>query len=416
MRRAVMTTALVAGIAAPVAMAELDSDQVRAVVADMLADAQSRSSLLQGGGSAGWDDGFFIESGDGAFRLNVGGQLQFQFVGNSNDSTVDDYDHDFVNRRTKLEFDGTVHDDWGFRLTGGFDRMGGTFVLEDAFVTNQINDDVKVTFGQFKSPFLAEELNSSKRLLGAERSYTNEWFTLGRTQGIMFSGGSDTFRWMASFNDGSGVTSFGTNTEFSNSGLYTMNTDWSLTGRVEFLFGDDAEWSQFDDMSAASGSSFAGRIGGALNYQQASDIGGADEQTSLSYTVDAWFEWDAASLQAWFIGQSTEDEGGVTGVDNDQFAFGVQGGIHLVPDEWELFGRWEYLDFDNAFAAPRDDSLNLFTVGVTNYIHGNAVKWTNQITFAFDEVPAGSTSTALVTDAPGQDGQFGFISQIQLLF
>ena len=264
MKRAVMTTALVAGIAAPVAVDELDSDQVRAVVADMLADAETRSSLLQGGGHAGWDNGFFIESGDGAFKLNVSGQMQFQWVANSNDGD-DDFDHDFVNRRTKLNFSGSVYDDWGFKVNGAFDRDGGDFELEDAYITNQINDDVKVTFGQFKSPFLAEELNSSTRLLGAERSYTNEWFTLGRTQGVMFSGGDESFRWMASFNDGSAVSSMGLNGDFSNSDLYTDNTDFAITARGEFLWGEEAEWGQFKDMSGASGTAYAGRLGAAVN-------------------------------------------------------------------------------------------------------------------------------------------------------
>ena len=51
-----------------------------------------------------------------------------------------------------------------------------------------------------------------------------------------------------------------------------------------------------------------------------------------------------------------------------------------------------------------------------NYIHGHNVKWTNQLTYALDEVPSGTSSIGLVTDGVGEDGQVGFISQIQLLF
>ena len=40
-----------------------ESDEVRAVVAEMLADAEGRSSLLQSGGTAGHDGGFFIGLG-----------------------------------------------------------------------------------------------------------------------------------------------------------------------------------------------------------------------------------------------------------------------------------------------------------------------------------------------------------------
>ncbi len=396
--------------------AEMNADEVRALVSEMLADAETRSSLLQGGGNAGYDGGFFIESGDGSFKLKVSGQLQFQFVANSNDSSTDDYDHDFVNRRTKIIFSGHVFDEWGYKINGGYSRSSGAYGLQDAYITNDLTDDVELRLGQFKAPFLAEEKNSSTRLLGAERSYTNEWFTTGRNQGVMVSGGGEQWRWSAAFTDGAAIRSTGRNAEFSNTDLGTVNTDAALTGRVEFLMGEEAGWGQFKDMTSASDAPFAGRIGAALHYQMASEVGGMDEQSSLAYTVDAWFEFGGASLQAWFIGTSIQDEGGVAGADSDQYAFGLQGGVHLVPDEWELFGRWEYLDFDDSLGAMRDDSLNLLTVGVTHYFEGHSVKWTNQLTYALDEVPSGTSSVALVTDAPGEDGQVGFITQIQLLF
>ena len=82
---------LAAGLGASAAMADAplssgaNADEVRAIVAEMLADADTRSSLLQGGGSAGWDDGFFIESGDGSFRLNVGALIQFRYVASFRD-------------------------------------------------------------------------------------------------------------------------------------------------------------------------------------------------------------------------------------------------------------------------------------------------------------------------------------------
>lgn len=397
--------------------ADVSTDEVRALVQEMLADAETRSSLLQGGGSAGWDKNFFIESADGAFKLKVKGQLQFQFAANSNDSsTMDDYDHDFVNRRTKLTFEGTVYDDWGYKINGAYSRSSGAFGLEDAFVTRELSDGVKLKVGQFKAPFLAEENNSSSRLIGAERSYTNEWFTTGRNQGVMIGGGDDRWRWTFAFTDGANIRSTGRNGEFSNTDLGTVNTDVALTGRVEFLIGEDASWSQFKDMTSSSDSEYATRLGAAVHYQTASDVGGMEEQSSLAYTVDAWMEFGGASVQLWAIGTSIEDEGGVAGADSDQYAFGAQGAIHLVPDEWELFGRYEYIDFDDSLGAMRDDSLSLVTVGVVNYIQGHAVKWTNQLTYALDEVPSGTSSVALVTDGVGEDGQIGFISQIQLLF
>ena len=56
------------------------SDQIRGVVTDVLADAETRVSLQSSGMTAGWDDGFFLASPDGRFRLEVGGMVQTRYM------------------------------------------------------------------------------------------------------------------------------------------------------------------------------------------------------------------------------------------------------------------------------------------------------------------------------------------------
>jgi hypothetical protein len=41
------------------------ADEIRGLVRDVLADADTRASLLQDGMTAGWDKGFFLGSADG---------------------------------------------------------------------------------------------------------------------------------------------------------------------------------------------------------------------------------------------------------------------------------------------------------------------------------------------------------------
>src|SRR5690606_9243328 len=106
-------------------------------------------------------------------------------------------------RRTKLIFDGHLFGkDLEYKLQGNFDRDGGAFELEDAYFTYQLGNGWGVTWGQFKLPFQWEELVSSSRQLAVERSYFNEVFTKGRSQGIMLGYESDAFRWDAAFSDG----------------------------------------------------------------------------------------------------------------------------------------------------------------------------------------------------------------------
>ena len=71
-----------------------NTDEIRSVVAEMLADAETRSSLLSAG-DAGHDGRFFI-AGDG-FRLNVGGHIQFRYIANFRDDRPgqDDFESGF---------------------------------------------------------------------------------------------------------------------------------------------------------------------------------------------------------------------------------------------------------------------------------------------------------------------------------
>ncbi|MHC4992220.1 MAG: porin, partial [Planctomycetota bacterium] len=170
-------------------LTEKRSDEIRALVHDVLADADTRSSLLQDGMTAGWDKKFFLASADGNFRLNIEGQLQVRFVYNHQEtasgSSTDGDRWGFENRRTKLKFSGHVVDpSWQYLVQGAFDRDGGEFVLEDVEISKDLGNGWAVRFGQFKGPFMREELTSSKRQLAVERSLVNEAFNQDRTQGV----------------------------------------------------------------------------------------------------------------------------------------------------------------------------------------------------------------------------------------
>ena len=416
MARRAAAAAVALGLAAGVSAGETGADEVRAIVAEMLADSGARSSLQQGGGFGGWDEGFQVRSADGSFTLELEGQLQFQFVAGLRDAD-DEYDHDFVNRRTKLFFGGRAFGEWGYLVNGAFSDASGDPFLEEARVWRRLGESgPRLTIGQFKDGFLLEERTSAKRQLGVDRSFLNEWFTVDFAQGVALSDRRERWRWWAMFSDGVRVRAADTNLPGWNSDLGTNNTDAALTAGAAWLFGDGATWDRFNDLTSEPGAPFSARLGVAGHYQAGSDRGAGAAQDVLSATADLSAEFGGASAQAWGVWQSIEDAGGVSGADFDQWGVGAQGAVFLVEDRWELFGRWEHLDFDGALGAGRDDSLELLTVGVTRYFRGHALKWITQITYALDGVPVGRTQLGLRADAPGDDGQIGFVSQIQLLF
>ncbi|TVQ55126.1 MAG: hypothetical protein EA377_04050, partial [Phycisphaerales bacterium] len=59
-------------------MTEQRANEVRALVHDVLADADTRASLMQSGMTAGHDGRFFLASSDGNFRMNISGRTQLR--------------------------------------------------------------------------------------------------------------------------------------------------------------------------------------------------------------------------------------------------------------------------------------------------------------------------------------------------
>ena len=93
------------------------TEEVKALVREVLADADTRASLQNDGLTAGHaNDKFFLASQDGTFRLNIGGQVQVRYIFNHrNDAgdtgarnagrnAADDNEGGFSIARTKLVF------------------------------------------------------------------------------------------------------------------------------------------------------------------------------------------------------------------------------------------------------------------------------------------------------------------------
>lgn len=416
-------------------LTERRATEIRSVVHDVLADADTRASLLQGAG-AGWDDGFFLGDANGNFLLNVGGQIQARYMLSLQDSDSaldgDSTRGGFSTGHTKLIFSGhVVNPDWTYRIetefdTGDFDDdfeliSGGELALQDAWINHAFGNGVEVRVGQFKLPFAREELVHSSKQLAVERSLITGAFTLDRGQGVMLhgqSGDEGGFRWGVAFSDG---------LRSANTPSLMYDTEWAFTGRAEFMVAGN--WNQFDDFTSWNGEEFAALIGAAVHYEQqefgtTGFFGGIDDEvTTLVLTGDAQVEFGGANLFGavyWADFDSDADA-----MDFNPFGFVVQGGVFLS-EEWEVFGRFEYGDDDDAFGFDTEELL-LLTGGVNYYISGNHnLKWTTDVGYAFDGVStfwafgplfAGSDA-AIAGYRPDFDdeGQLVIRSQLQLLF
>lgn len=121
-------------------MNERRAEEVKTLIREVLSDADTRSSLMEGGMTAGRKNGkFFIGSEDGNFMLNISGQIQSRYIYNNTDlalegdvggniyvedadgtggmrqvshATFDEDEHEggFQLRRGKVRFDGHLFD------------------------------------------------------------------------------------------------------------------------------------------------------------------------------------------------------------------------------------------------------------------------------------------------------------------
>jgi len=422
---------------------QASSDEIRATVAEMLSDAETRSSLLSSG-DAGHDGRFFI-AGDG-FRLNVGGQLQVRYIADfRDDQNNDDFINGFQLRRIKLNFQGDINKDWFFRVRASADSGGvveneldtggnptgrftsantGGFSPDYAYAGYKFANGVRVTAGQFKLPLLREELVGDERQLAAERSVTNYVFTQDYSQGVMFDYETETWRGAVAFSDGLATR----NTDYTNDQLSSWfvsggglgESDFAVTARFEYLF--SGGWKMFDDFTAAKGQDFGAMAGVAGHYQSSANSNittDVDVQT-LQYTADVTLEGDSWNIYGAFIGRHQDQRTGGADTDFADFGAVVQGGWRFA-ENTELFARWDAIFGDEDRAAfATEDQFNFVTFGLNHYWAGHAAKGTLDVVWSLDSTsgPLGGIlpNTAVGLAGDTEENEIAFRAQFQLLF
>jgi len=416
-------------------MTQRRAEEVKTLIRDVLSDAETRSSLLQEGMSAGHDgENFYLQSGDGGFRLNLAGQIQTRFIYNNRDDSTDDHEFGFEVPRAKLHAFGHIANPRiGYSLRFNLE-VGDTDInsqnnlgVEEALITYDLNDNLTIWGGETKDPFLREELVSSANQLAVERSLVNEVFTMGYVQGIGVDWmASDNLRVRGSINDGirSGEAFNQSGADIAKNNVNNDkpfdgdNTDFAATGRVDYKLA--GMWEQADDFNAWSGEEMSAFVGAAGHYEIGETGSAGTNDDFWSWTVDASLTNQGWTAFAAVNGLHTDYEGGN---DRDLLGFVGQAGYN-IDDTWEPFVRYEYLDLDSS--ALNEDQLNLVTVGVNWFNDKNNAKFTADVVWALDEIPtlgAGSNNTndaasrlGLLTDTADEDNQLALRLQYQLLF
>ena len=438
-------------------LTEQRAELVRGLVADVLADADTRSTLQGSNVTSGYDKGFFIGSTDGNWKLKINYQLQVRW--SFNDAGDQGNAYGFEVRRNKLKLSGNVVDpSWGYKLSivtnrqtvqfSGTNQNANVF-LEDAYISKKMDNGWYFKIGQMKAPFLREELVSSSQQLAVDRSMVNNAFTWTYTQGALLGWNNDSLRIEGMYNEGPNNINSQASTEPGKQGL---------TGRVDLLLGEEADWGMFKGFNAKNTN---GRVGfmlgaavgwfngrGSANVQE---YGNGDVNRSTAWTVDGSVAGDGWTVFTYFAWADGKHSGLRTRANpnarekQDSWGWVVQGGF-LAGDDIELFARYELGDIKGSASEtfggasvpggtmpPRGENkdLSAMTLGMNWFINSN-VKFTMDWGYAFNPVQDGGTeptSADYTSSGTGwradrlngaqtklEDGQWLLRAQMQLTF
>ncbi len=433
-------------------MSERRAEEIKALVHEVLSDAETRASLMDSAITAGHNGkNFFLASEDGSFLMKIAGQIQFRYVANFRDDDgvsagdkVDEGEAGFVLRRTKLQFSGHIADPkLKYAVQLAVERDDNTVIADKITIGYQLTDDLYIWFGEDKAPFLREEMVSSKKQLAVERSFVNEVFTADKVQGVaLVWDATDNLRLQAMIHDGShsgdGSTSArlsvldslvddSTNGSSSSKDFDDDAVDFAIAARADWVI--EGSWAQWKDFTSFPGEERFIYVGGAINYE-AGETGASGSAATftddiLVWTVDAGFEQDGWNAYVAYIGMSVERDSGpaaTVGSDFDPWAILVQGGYNIALDNGdsiEPFARWEHLNLDDNVdtSSDFDDEIDLLTVGVNWYHKKHAAKFTADVVVVFDPIDGGSSGLGILPDADGTvDEQVALRAQYQLLF
>lgn len=393
-------TAIVAGSTSVIAAAEppANPDEVRAIVAEMLADAQTRSS-----GLVPWLT-------DEPPRLRVHGFVQFRYVWNHREAPPEDAENDehgFQTARTRIFVDGEPLDWLSFRTRWTFNRNGGDATLDQAYSVFKLPDGYALRVGQFGLPLFRDEYINAEKQLAVNSSTVNSFFNQGQVQGLQLSNTFEDWRFWTAFTDG--LRSGNRDLEDAREADYagTLRAEWKIAG-------DD--WARFDDYTSFPGSPFAAMLGGAVHYESGATPSVGGEEFDLFYaTVDLGLEGDGWNL---FAGAVAAYSNAALEEHDTDAGFLVQGGVFIDP-RVELFARFDMLMPSEDRDRDPDD-FRTVTGGFNFYVfpESHALKFTANLVWFLDpqagSLPARDTLVGLLED--DADDQWALQVQAQLMF
>ena len=406
-------------------LGEQRAAQIREVVRDVLADSEARASLRDGGMTAGWNDGFFLGSADGRFRMNFGGFTQARFIwssikvgpGFSNTDYVFDRQENrygFDVPQVQLWTDGHIFSrDFQYMVKARFYQQFETelnkgdgvnnpiagaaeysaFELMDAWARIHLDDNWSVRAGQFRSPYSRGFLVMEQYQMTASRSVVDYHYALGYTQGLELEYASDEARARVSVNNGAQDNLLGdsdANYGFNAGGLggfkifptgsygaqnapfWSQTSAFSFTGRFDWKAA--GAWDQFRSYTSPAMEEFGLLMGLGVHYQSSyayqpnnsTPLLDDPANTWLATTLDAQLNFGGASFYGAFFYNYLDSPGAIV----PQFGTPPAGGDFL---DLGAFSIYAFQTMVSGYIAPKMELFGRYEFAMIDGINDSAV-------------------------------------------
>ncbi|MDA1008027.1 MAG: porin [Planctomycetota bacterium] len=459
-------------------LTEERASEIRTIVADVVADADSRMSLQSDAMTAGWNDGFFLASPDGRFLLKLGGMLQTRFIysyipndGRSGTNLFLDSDKNvsgFDLGQSELWFSGHVFSpdvtfgsriqvantnsvyllDQNANVSGG--SSSGALQVLEAWVRLALDDAWSIRAGQFRMAYSREFLVQEQYYTAVDRSVIDYHLGMGFTQGVELEYADAESRFRCSINDGAQDFTGGGLVSFAG-GLDPLGKPWNYDGgALSFAARYEVKpwggWDQFKSFTSPIGDESGLLLGVGAHWQQAQPYlypnvdpptDGLNYNTWMAVTVDATYMMGGASLFGSFYYNSIDSETAILnnsiGLSSDPTAdlgtVGMYGavvqGAYYFDTDVEGFARFEWGNYTvgQVPSAPAQwgqvltpsNWLGIVTVGANWYIDGQDAKITTDLGYALTNVDPVWQTYPAGWRASGMN-EFVFRTKFQLMF
>jgi phosphate-selective porin OprO/OprP len=347
--------------------------------------------------------GFTFTSPDRNFQLSLGGRGQFfyQFLDRDTGQDVSQ----FRIRRFKVYLGGYAFtSDLTYRVQADLTKSNTAQLLDDAWINYRFADEAQAQAGQFKVPFLRQELVSDGAQQFVDRSNVVDAFKPSYDIGAMGWGSvsKSRFAYSAGIFGGAGQGQPRT----GNNSAYAIRAAFNPLGAVPYT---ESALENYEDPRFSVGADYYGNTlkkTGVNTFQDTSAstppyagtsgwlganaavFDNTEKVDIVMYSVDGAFKWRGLSAQAEYVHGSADGE--VTGRKVNAAGMYAQAGYLILPKHLEVAARYAWYDPNDHVS---DDLVTQVQGAVSWYFYNHNLKVQTDYTNIHAQKGAGRPTT-----------------------